>query len=469
VDQIIGVAHIGSTRCDELAPEDIWLCEAMASRAAGGVMLHQTRAAAEARARELTLLARVSDELAAEPDLVPRLERAAQLAVPEFADWCALTLLEGGQRVRRLAVHAADPEQRTLAREMLERYPVSLDAPRGIGRVLREGVTELVPGTGEVLGQHVVGSEEGRVLLERLGICSYLGVPVRGAEGVIGAFVFGMASSGRRFDERSVTVAVELARRTALAIENAQLLETSRREARAREQTLAVVSHDLRTPLSAIRMGAHRLQAIATGPTGEAVRAIGEVMKRSARRMERLIDDLLDVAAIQAGRVSVHPAPYRPGELVREAVQFSQAVAREHGVELDVDADPELPLVRADHDRIMQVFGNLLSNAVKVTSSGGRVSVRAEARAGDVRFGVADTGPGIAGDERERIFEPFRRGAGAAYRGTGLGLAIARGIVEAHGGRIGVDSRPGAGSEFWFTMPLADAPSPMRDTEPAAS
>jgi signal transduction histidine kinase len=157
---------------------------------------------------------------------------------------------------------------------------------------------------------------------------------------VIGAFAFGMAGSGRRFDERSVTIGVELARRAGLAIENAQLLEASRRESRAREQILAVVSHDLRTPLSAISMSAHRLQAIAAGPSAEPVRAIGEVIKRSARRMERLIHDLLDVAAIQAGRVSVHPAPHRPGEPSgRPSIRCSRR-ARRAG--LDVDADPDL-------------------------------------------------------------------------------------------------------------------------------
>ncbi len=461
-EQVVGVAHIGSTRSQDLAPEEIRLCDAMSTRAAGGVALHLARASAEARARELTLLARVSDELAVEPELTSRLERAAQLAVPEFADLCALVLLEPGGRLRRIAVHVADPAQRELAREILERYPIDLGAPRGIGRILREGGTELVAEAGGDFPARAAGSEVGRELLERLGVRSYLGVPLRSRSGIIGALAFGMSSSGRRFDERSVTIGVELARRAALAIENAQLLDASRREARAREQILAVVSHDLRTPLSAITVGAHRLKVVASGPAAEGIRSIAEVIRRSARRMERLIGDLVDVAAVQAGRVSIHPVAHLPGELVREAVESMQAVAREHGIELDVDAAPDLPRVQADHDRILQVLGNLVSNAVKVTAPGGRIGVRAEVRDAGVRFVVADTGPGIAPSEREHIFEPFRRGAEAAYRGTGLGLAIARGIVEAHGGRIGVDSAPGAGSEFWFTLPLAEANAPVR-------
>ncbi|ABS27202.1 ATP-binding protein [Anaeromyxobacter sp. Fw109-5] len=408
-----------------------------------------------ARARELALLARVSDELAARPELTAQLDRAAELAVPDFADWSAIVLLEPGGKLRRIAVHTADPERRALAREVLERYPIDLQAQRGLGRVLREGETLLVEDADCRFPELVGGTAEGRALLERLAIRSYLAVPLRGPAGVIGAFAFGMSTSGRCFDERSVPIAVELARRAALAIENARLLEAARREARAREQLLAVVSHDLRTPLSAIRMGAHRLRASAASAVPEALGAIADVIQRSAGRMERLIGDLLDVAAVQAGRLTVDPSPRRPGELVREAVESMQSLVRGHGVELDVDAAPDLPLVLADHDRILQVLGNLVSNAVKVTEAGGRIGVRAEPRAAAVRFAVSDTGPGIAPDELERIFEPYRRGAGATYSGTGLGLAIARGIVEAHGGRIGVESAVGAGSTFWFTLPVA--------------
>ncbi|WP_242343341.1 sensor histidine kinase [Anaeromyxobacter terrae] len=435
-------------------------------RALHEAVVEAARTAAEARerffstrARELALLSRVSDELAAEPELCARLERATELAVPDFADWCALVLLAPGARLERIAVYTADPDRRALAREVLERYPIDLEAPRGLGRVLREGTTELVEDADPQFPERVAASAEARAMLERLGIRSYLAVPLRGPAGGMGAFAFGMSTSGRRFDERSVPIAVELARRAALAIENARLLEAARREARAREQILAVVSHDLRTPLSAISMGAHRLKVIAASASAEAVRSIAEVVRRSAGRMERLIGDLLDVAAVQAGRLSVAPAPQRPGELVREAVDSMHAVVREHGVELDVDAAPDLPLVRADHDRILQVLGNLVSNAVKVTRAGGRIGVRADAHGAAVRFAVVDTGPGIAPDELEEIFEPYRRGADAAYRGTGLGLAIARAIVEAHGGSIGVESLPGAGSTFWFTLPVADPPA----------
>ncbi|WP_242355344.1 ATP-binding protein [Anaeromyxobacter sp. SG64] len=449
-------ADAGALAVEPLAALERALHEAVTEAARSAAEVRERFFAS--RAQELALLSRVSDELAAEPELTARLERATELAVPDFSDWCALVLLEPGPRLERVAVYTADPDRRALAREVLERYPIDLEAPRGLGRVLREGTTELVEDADPSFPERVGATAEGRAMLERLGIRSYLAVPLRGPAGVIGAFAFGMSTSGRRLDQRSVPIALELARRAALAIENARLLEAARRETRAREQILAVVSHDLRTPLSAISMSAHRLKVIAATASPEAVRSIAEVVRRSAGRMERLIGDLLDVAAIQAGRLSVAPAPQRPGELVREAVESMQVVVREHGVELDVDAAPDLPLVRADHDRVLQVIGNLVSNAVKVTRAGGRIGVRADVQEAAVRFAVADTGPGIAPEELGEIFEPYRRGADAAYRGTGLGLAISRAIVEAHGGRIGVESRLGAGSLFWFTLPVAGPP-----------
>lgn len=238
--------------------------------------------------------------------------------------------------------------------------------------------------------------------------------------------------------------------------ERQALLEEARSQSSQREQILAVVSHDLRTPLSTVLMSVSRIAAgAATGSAGDTARRAAELIWRSARRMERLIGDLLDVTAIQNGRLSVRPSPYTPGELAREAAETMQAVARAEEVEIRVNAPPNLPRVQADHDRVLQVLGNLVSNAIQVTTKSGHIEVRAEAVREGVRFSVRDEGPGISPADLPHLFDPYRRGQGARYRGTGLGLAIARGIVEAHGGRIGVDSRVGVGSTFWFDLPLA--------------
>jgi signal transduction histidine kinase len=462
-DEVVGVACMGSLRVDEFEPEELRLFDAITARAAHGVALHLAREAAEARAAELReatsrlgLLSTVSDALAVECDPGRRVRRAAELPVPAFADWCAVVVVEDGLP-RRVEVHAADPQEEALSAALSARFEDELDRDGGVARVVREGTPELLPEVPSGWVERAVAAPAARALLAHLGLRSYLAIPLREDGRIHGAMLLGMIRSGRHFDEGSLQVATELARRVALAVESARLLESARRDARLRNEVLAVVSHDLRTPLSAILMSASRVALSApSGSAGAALRSLAEVIRRSTGRMDRLIHDLLDVAAIQAGRLSVNVIPHPPSELVREAVEGLQLSAQERRVALDVDVAPGLPRVLADRDRILQVLANLVTNALKVTPDGGRIRVRVAAvDAGFVRFAVSDAGPGVAPAERRRIFEPYRRGAEAAYRGTGLGLAIARGIVEAHRGRIGVESEVGAGSTFWFWLTTA--------------
>lgn len=338
---------------------------------------------------------------------------------------------------------------------MVEQVSLDLEAERGVGRVLREGVPDLIPDVEAVPEGEAPLPADIQEILRELRIRSYLSVPLWRDTGVVGALCFG-TRAGRRFDERSVRFGVELARRISLALENTRLLEAARREADAREQVLAVVSHDLRTPLSTILMNTRSIELAAPpGEDGDLLRRTAESVRRAAGRMERLIGDLLDVAAIQGGSLTVSAAARPPGELVQEAADAMGTIAREKGISVEVDVSPGLPPVLADHDRVLQVLSNLFSNAVKVTPPGGTISLRAGLREGAVRFAVADTGPGIPEEERAQLFEPYRRGSSAEYQGTGLGLAISRGIVAAHRGSIGVESEPGTGATFWFTLPLA--------------
>ena len=170
--------------------------------------------------------------------------------------------------------------------------------------------------------------------------------------------------------------------------------------------------------------------------------------------MNRLIGDLLDVAVIQSGRLSVRRAPQPPDALVREIVEAFQPAAREKGLALDAEAPEGIPPVLADRDRVLQVLSNLVANALNATERGG-VHLAVAHRGPDAVFTVSDTGRGIPADVRPRLFDPYVRASDAPYQGTGLGLSIAKGIVEAHGGTIGLESTPGRGSAFHFTIPLA--------------
>jgi len=255
---------------------------------------------------------------------------------------------------------------------------------------------------------------------------------------------------------RSIRYAIE---RKRLETERARLLR-SEREARAtaeaavqaRDEVLRVVSHDLGNYLgSAVINTAVLLRTVPAGAGALRERISG--IRDAITQMQRLRQDLLDVAGIEAGRLTVEPEPHDPAALLAEALELFSPLAAEHGVRVSIDAPDPLPAVRADRSRVLQVLGNLIGNAVKFTPRGGIVVLRAAAGPESVRLSVSDTGRGIAAEHLPHLFDRFWKVREGNRHGAGLGLAIARGIVEAHGGEITVESTPGAGSTFSFTLP----------------
>jgi signal transduction histidine kinase len=236
------------------------------------------------------------------------------------------------------------------------------------------------------------------------------------------------------------------------------LIERARSDAAlaARDDFLGMVSHDLRTLLAGIAMrAAMLLRRVSEDEAGQKNRKDAENIQLFTARMNRLIGDLLDVASIEAGRLTVAPRPEDAIRLVRETVEAFQPAASAKGISLDSEVDRDSLLARFDHERILQVLANLLSNAIKFTPEGGRISIRVEPVEEDVRFAIMDTGLGITDDKLGLIFERFWQVRESDKRGLGLGLYISKCIVEAHGGRIWAESKADAGSTFFFTLPGA--------------
>jgi PAS domain S-box-containing protein len=226
---------------------------------------------------------------------------------------------------------------------------------------------------------------------------------------------------------------------------------------RLKSEFIAAASHELRTPLTSVQMGIHLLLEGAGGALDERQQEILQVCRDDAARLDRLMRQLLDLSKIESGAIVPVRAPVRPSVLVREATDSLRLQVESKGLRLDVDVPPDLPAVAADVDQIERVIVNLVANASRATPSGGTITISAVGRGTDVAFAVTDTGAGIPRDYLPRIFEPFVRVPDAAAGGSGLGLTISRRIVEAHGGQLTVQSAPGRGSTFTFTLPTAEA------------
>ena len=220
---------------------------------------------------------------------------------------------------------------------------------------------------------------------------------------------------------------------------------------------VATVAHEFRTPLTSLRMAIHLCVDGAAGPLTEKQADLLFAAREDCERLQGIVDDLLDLSRIQAGRIELHARPMSARSLLEQAVDTHRQLATEKSIDLSVSALTVDRPVLADPDRVQLVLTNLVQNAIRHTPAGGRVELRAAPEVGALRFVVADTGPGIAPEHLPRLFERFSRVPGAPPGGAGLGLYICKEIVEAHGGHVGVESDLGQGSLFWFTLPLATA------------
>ena len=327
-------------------------------------------------------------------------------------------------------------------------------------REMREGRSVLIPELGPPMLDQIMVDGEHRSLMATLAPRSVMCVPLAASGHTLGVMVLCSTSANRIYNTDDLALAEELARRASLAIENARLFHEARQATRARDEMLAIVAHDLRNPLNTISMGAQLLEEVVDVSRTLEHRQI-QVIQRSVRRMTELIQDLLDIKRIESGRLPVEPRQEDLGALVREALEILRPQANARELQLSAELPPQLPPVMADPARVQQLISNLVGNAIKFTKHGGTITVRAELEANEVLVAVMDTGAGIPAEHLPHVFGHYWQANRGDRRGIGLGLAIAKGIVEAHGGRIWVRSKEGEGSTFFFTLPAAAALEPI--------
>jgi signal transduction histidine kinase len=421
----------------------------------------EARTAAEQAERRAAFLAEVGMVLDDSLDYETAFRKLVLLTIPRLADYCLIDEMEADGGTRRIARAHVDPEKQKVLWDRVRHPPEADPDHHPIMKVIGRGQSVLVGEcTDEVIDTIAHDAAHRVILTEVLRLHSFMIVPLVARGRVLGLITLAFSDSGRRYGTAELALAEELARRAALAIDNARLYGQAQQAVRAREGVLAVVSHDLRNPLASILLNTSTVLELSPPETLDPW--IADSLQQTIALVEqsnRLIEDLLDVSRAANGGISLMRAPLDLRDLAARGERMLRPLAEDKGLALEVSL-PATPVpVHADSDRVLQVMSNLVGNAIKFTPAGGQVAVTVEAANGVARVTVKDTGIGIAGDELEHVFDPFRQVGDADRRGVGLGLPIARGIVEAHGGRISATSEPGVGSVFTFTLPPDSAPS----------
>jgi PAS domain S-box-containing protein len=371
-----------------------------------------------------------------------------------FADYSIVDVVDADGSLRRIAGAHGDPAKEELL-EQVRRY--APDPTRSLlARPLQTGQPLFIPRvTPTELDSFTRDAGHTRIMLG-LEPRSLITIPLTARGTTFGLLTLVRAGRGDPFDAGDLEFSVEVGRRAALFVDNARLYAESRQAVRTREHVLAVVSHDLRNALSAISASA-RLLLVASTDDDKRTRRVHTII-RVCDRVNRLMQDLLDASRLHGGRsLAVEPTAQDAASMIRDACDSYRAPFEDKMITLECSLPPSLPQVAADRDRVLQVLSNLLGNAAKFTPEGGRIRMEA-ARTGEfVQISVSDTGPGIRTEDLPWIFERFWQATGTASLGTGLGLPIAKGIVDAHGGRIWVESKAGIGATFYFTLPVASS------------
>jgi signal transduction histidine kinase/DNA-binding response OmpR family regulator len=403
---------------------------------------------AEQRAR---FLAEATELLSSTLDAQQVLADLARLAVPRLADLCATDLIAAdGTRTRVAVVHAIagvaqlagrgpDAQEAFVEQEMLDLQPRIVPIPDAAALAALSTDPDVLAALGGRGPQELII------------------VPLVARSRVLGVLQFVVLSETRTSRADEMPLILDLARRAALAVDNALLYEEAQRATRARDDVLAIVSHDLRNPINTIQMSTSFLLDVLNDPAAKDVPVIAQlqVMQRATRRANALIQDLLDVSRIDAGTLAVATTAIDASLLIRDAVlELEPLVVGKHLVFEHEWTGPDL-LVAADRSRIGQIFSNLVGNAIKFTKAGGTVRIEGR-RCGDMaEFDVVDTGAGIPAEHVPHLFDRFWQASQTSRSGAGLGLFIVKGIVDAHGGSITVESAPGQGTRFRVSLPSA--------------
>ncbi len=408
------------------------------------------------REREM-FLARASEALAESLDYETTLKNLARAAVHHLADWCVIDVVDETGGLRRVASAHNNPAKEKLLLELQEKFPPDWDSPQPSARVLRTGKSELLEELTDDLMAERVRDAEHLKLIKEIGLKSHMAVALSARGHRLGAISLGLSEGRGKYGPDDLSLAEELGRRAAAALDNARLYRAAQEANHMKDEFLATVSHELRTPLNAV-LGWARMLRSATLDAETAGRAL-ETIERNARSQAQLIDDLLDVSRIISGKLRLDVRPVEIVKVIEASIDAVRPAAEAKSIRIQSILDRVGDVVLGDATRLQQVVWNLLSNAIKFTPKGGRVQISLSRVNSHLEIVVSDSGQGISRQFLPYVFDRFRQADSSSTRphsGLGLGLAIVKHLVEMHGGEVHADSAgEGEGAIFTVILPVS--------------
>src|SRR3569623_1590854 len=405
--------------------------------------------------QDLRFLAQASAELAGLIDQQSTLDKLAFLAVPTFADWCTVDLLDEDGSLKRVAVAHIDSKKVQLAHELHRRFPPDPNALGGTWNILRSGRAELVGEITEAMLEQSIHDAEYLAAIRQLGLRSYIGAPLNAHGKTLGVVTFIGAESGRIYGQEDLSLAEDLARRAAIAVENANLYRALQQSDQAKDVFLATLAHELRNPLAPVM---NALNIFGLAPDDKLrVEQAARLMERQVRQLSHLVDDLMDISRISTGKIELKKTMTSLAEALAGAIETSRPHIEAGQHELSLALPAGGTEIYADPMRLEQIFINLLNNAAKYTNPGGRIDVVLASRPEEFVVRIRDTGFGISQAMLEKVFTIFMQARHPLERsqgGLGIGLSLVKGLVDLHGGTVEAFSKgPGQGSEFVVRLP----------------
>lgn len=392
-------------------------------------------------------------------DLQRTLKRVTKLAVEEHSDWCIVDLRNfGGEEWdRKLIISHKDSSKEDIIANELLRNPEFLELPDGPQKVFRTCDSVLVEEFAETSLDVFLKSEEKKDLLKSIGLRSLVSVPLIAREKLFGVLTLCSSSPHRVYNLDTLNFSREFARRAALLIDNSLLLESTQKAVDLREEVVAIVSHDLKNPLNAILLSTELLKRTKfEAPNRDKILNQLMAIERSCERMTNLVSNLLDISKMESGTLYLEETSFPLERLFDDLQCVFDPLAIKKAIHLSFDEISSSEMIHGDRERIIQVFSNLIGNAIKFAPAEGVVEVKRHFHDGEIHFSISDSGPGIDAENLPYLFNRYWQAKHKSFGGVGLGLSIAKGIVEAHGGKIWVESQKGKGSVFTFSLPRKD-------------